>query len=132
MGAIDEVRLSKIARPAALILADATAQGAESRLVAYGTDEEQSGFGFGGLGFLLKAVPIDAWVIIAILVVMMVQSWFIMIRKSRNVARGPCQRRLPRIVRQGRQAPGTAGRRRQPGALAGACLAVAPVPRGGQ
>ena len=87
MGAIDEVRLSKIARPAALILADATAQGAESRLVAYGTDEEQSGFGFGGLGFLLKAVPIDAWVIIAILVVMMVQSWFIMIRKSRNVAR---------------------------------------------
>ena len=87
VGAIDEVRLSKIARPAALILADATAQGAESRLVAYGTDEEQSGFGFGGLGFLLKAVPIDAWVIIAILVVMMVQSWFIMIRKSRNVAR---------------------------------------------
>ena len=55
--------------------------------MAYGTDEEQSGFGFGGLGFLLKAVPIDAWVIIAILVVMMVQSWFIMIRKSRNVAR---------------------------------------------
>ena len=32
-------------------------------------------------------MPIDAWVIIAILVVMMVQSWFIMIRKSRNVAR---------------------------------------------
>ena len=57
--------------------------------MAYGTDEEQSGFGFGGLGFLLKAVPIDAWVIIAILVVMMVQSWFIMIRKSRNVAAWP-------------------------------------------
>lgn len=87
VGAIDEVRLSRIARPAALILADAISQGAESRLVAYGSDEEQSGFGFGGLGFLLKAVPIDAWVIIAILVLMMVQSWIIMIRKSRNVAR---------------------------------------------
>lgn len=87
VGAIDEVRLSRVARPAALILADAISQGAESRLVAYGTDEEQSGFGFGGLGFLLKAVPIDAWVIIAILVLMMVQSWIIMIKKSRNVAR---------------------------------------------
>lgn len=87
VGAIDEVRLSRVARPAALILADALSQGSESRLVAYGTDEEQSGFGFGGLGFLLKAVPIDAWVIIAILVLMMVQSWIIMIKKSRNVAR---------------------------------------------
>ncbi|WP_454695734.1 DUF2341 domain-containing protein [Achromobacter aegrifaciens] len=87
VGAIDEVRLSRIARPAALILADAVSQGSESRLVAYGSDEEQSGFGFGGLGFLLKAVPVDAWVIIAILVLMMVQSWIIMIKKSRNVAR---------------------------------------------
>ena len=118
--------------PAALILADATAQGAESRLVAYGTDEEQSGFGFGGLGFLLKAVPIDAWVIIAILVVMMVQSWFIMIRKSRNVARVARANDAFRESFAKVGAPGTAGRRRQPGALAGACLAVAPVPRGGQ
>jgi biopolymer transport protein ExbB len=87
VGAIDEVRLSKVARPAALIYADATSQGAESRLVAYGADEEQSGFGFGGLGFLLKAVPVDAWIIIGVLVLMMVQSWIIMIKKSRHVAR---------------------------------------------
>ncbi|WP_313463123.1 MotA/TolQ/ExbB proton channel family protein, partial [Achromobacter sp.] len=87
VGAIDEVRLSKVARPAALIYADASSQGAESRLVAYGADEEQSGFGFGGMGFLLKAVPIDAWIIIGVLVLMMVQSWIIMIKKSRNVAR---------------------------------------------
>ncbi|MBO9357614.1 DUF2341 domain-containing protein [Bordetella petrii] len=87
VGAIDELRLSKIARPAALILADATAQGSESRLVVYGVDEEQSGFGFGSLGFLLSAVPVDAWVILAILAFMMVQSWIIMISKNRNVAR---------------------------------------------
>ncbi|MDV3438207.1 DUF2341 domain-containing protein [Pseudomonas otitidis] len=86
-GAVDELRLSKVARPAALILADATAQGAESRLVVYGVDEEQSGFGFGSLGFLLKAVPLDAWVIIAVLVLMMIQSWVIMIRKSRTLGR---------------------------------------------
>ena len=87
VGAIDELRLSKVARPAALLLADATSQGAESKLVAYGVDEEQSGFGFGSLGFLLNAVPLDAWVIIAVLVLMMFQSWVIMIRKNRTVTR---------------------------------------------
>ncbi|MHC8339671.1 DUF2341 domain-containing protein [Pseudomonas sp. HLT2-19-2] len=85
-GAMDELRLSKIARPAAQLLADANSQGAESRLVAYGVDEEQSGYGFGSLGFLLNAVPIDAWVIIAVLVLMMFQSWVIMIRKNRMVS----------------------------------------------
>ncbi|SQH33955.1 DUF2341 domain-containing protein [Pseudomonas mucidolens] len=86
-GAMDELRLSKVARSANLLLADANAQGAESKLVAYGVDEEQSGFGFGSLGFLLKAVPVDAWVIILVLVGMMIQSWFIMYRKNRMVSR---------------------------------------------
>lgn len=86
-GAIDELRLSKVARPATLLLADASAQGAESKLVAYGVDEEQSGFGFGSLGFLLNAVPVDAWVIILVLVAMMFQSWVIMLRKNRQVSR---------------------------------------------
>ncbi|PQP04076.1 DUF2341 domain-containing protein [Pseudomonas frederiksbergensis] len=86
-GAIDELRLSKVARPAAQLLADANSQGAESKLVAYGVDEEQSGYGFGSLGFLLNAVPADAWVIIAVLVLMMFQSWVIMIRKNRMVSR---------------------------------------------
>lgn len=87
VGALDEVRVSKIARPAGLIMADAMAQGAESRLTVYGVDEEQSGFGFGGLGFLLSAVPLDAWIIIAVLIFMMVQSWVIMVRKSGNARR---------------------------------------------
>ncbi|MBX8469577.1 DUF2341 domain-containing protein [Pseudomonas sp. RIT778] len=87
VGAIDELRLSKVARPAPLLLADATSQGADSKLVAYGVDEEQSGFGFGSLGFLLNAVPVDAWVIIAVLVLMMFQSWIIMLRKNRTLSR---------------------------------------------
>ncbi|MDK7587462.1 DUF2341 domain-containing protein [Alcaligenes faecalis subsp. phenolicus] len=87
VGAIDELRLSKIARPAALIYADALAQGAESRLVVFGADEEQSGFGFGALGYLLNAVPLDAWVVIAVLIFMMFQSWVIMYRKNRQVGR---------------------------------------------
>ncbi len=87
IGAIDELRLSKAARPAALLMADYLAQGADSKLVVYGVDEKQSGFGFGSLGFLLNAVPVDAWVIIAILCLMMIQSWVIMVRKNRNVSR---------------------------------------------
>lgn len=87
VGAIDEVRLSKTARPATLIHADFLAQGSDSRLVTYGVDEEQSGFNFGGLSFLLSAVPIDAWIILAILAFMMVQTWIIMISKNRNVGR---------------------------------------------
>ena len=86
-GAIDELRLSKVARAANLLLADASAQGSESKLVIYGVDEEQSGFGFGSLGFLFNAVPMDAWIIILVLVGMMIQSWIIMIRKNRMVSR---------------------------------------------
>ncbi|MEC6744240.1 DUF2341 domain-containing protein [Pseudomonas qingdaonensis] len=85
VGAMDELRLSRIARAVPVLQADALAQGAESRLVVYGVDEEQSGFGFGSLGFLLKAVPLDAWIIIAVLVLMMVQSWVIMLRKNRTL-----------------------------------------------
>ncbi|MEC5319241.1 DUF2341 domain-containing protein [Brenneria populi subsp. brevivirga] len=87
IGAIDELRLSKIARSAPLLLADALTQGVDARLVAYGADEEQSGFGFGGLGFLLKSVPADAWVVIVVLILMMFQSWYIMIHKNRHLSR---------------------------------------------
>ncbi|MDD0974719.1 DUF2341 domain-containing protein [Pseudomonas fontis] len=87
VGAMDELRLSRIARSLPVLQADALAQGAESRLVVYGVDEEQSGFGFGSLGFLLNAVPVDAWVIIAVLVLMMIQSWIIMLRKNRTLNR---------------------------------------------
>ena len=79
--------LAPMSREVAMAKLEALAQGAESRLVVYGVDEEQSGFGFGSLGFLLNAVPVDAWVIILVLVAMMVQSWFIMLRKNRSLSR---------------------------------------------
>lgn len=86
-GALDEVRISKQARPAPLLMADYMAQGSESGLVSFGVDEEQSGFGFGALGFLFSAVPIDAWVVIGILVLMMFQTWVVMYRKFRYSGR---------------------------------------------
>lgn len=80
-GAIDEVRVSKVARPAALLLADATAQGADSRLTAFGEDEQSAGVSH--FGFILKAMPIDAWVVVIVLAIMLLLSWAIMVAKSR-------------------------------------------------
>lgn len=81
-GAVDEVRVSKIARPAALLLADAVSQGAESRLTVFGPDEQQAGKSH--FGFIIAAMPLDAWVVIGLLGMMMTVSWLIMITKSRS------------------------------------------------
>ncbi|MBN6150321.1 DUF2341 domain-containing protein [Xanthomonas sp. AmX2] len=80
-GAIDEVRLSKVARPAAVLLADASAQGADSRLTAFGEDEQTAGVSH--FGFILKAMPVDAWVVVIVLGIMLLLSWAIMVAKSR-------------------------------------------------
>ncbi|KXU96286.1 hypothetical protein GPNADHDJ_03585 [Stenotrophomonas maltophilia] len=84
-GALDELRISRVARPAALLLADATAQGADSRLISYGADEQSTGQSH--FAFILKAMPFDAWVVVAILGLMMLLSWAIMIAKGRHFGR---------------------------------------------
>ncbi|MGZ8407189.1 MAG: MotA/TolQ/ExbB proton channel family protein [Caulobacteraceae bacterium] len=76
-GDMDEVRISKSARPAALVLADFAAQGPASKLVTAGEDEKQGGHG-GYFGIIVKSVTIDAWVVIGILGVMAALSWFVM------------------------------------------------------
>lgn len=81
-GAVDEVRLSKVARPAALIQTDAVSQGAESRLIAFGPDEQQAGKSH--FAFILAAMPVDAWVVVVVLGLMALVSWVIMITKSRS------------------------------------------------
>lgn len=81
-GAIDEVRVSKVARPDALLQADAVSQGADSRLTAFGADEQQAGKSH--FGFIIAAMPLDAWIVVALLGLMMVFSWMIMIGKGRS------------------------------------------------
>ncbi len=81
-GAIDEVRVSKVARPAALLLADAVSQGADSRLAVFGPDEQQAGKSH--FGYILAAMPLDAWIVVGVLGIMMALSWAIMIGKGRN------------------------------------------------
>jgi biopolymer transport protein ExbB len=87
VGQMDELRLSRIARPAAAIAADVLTQGAESKLVAYGEDEKKSGFGFGYFGIIVKSVTVDAWVVIALLMVMAVISWLVMWQRGSYVSR---------------------------------------------
>jgi biopolymer transport protein ExbB len=76
-GEMDEVRLSNVARPAALVQVDASTQGAESRLVVYGKDEKQAGIGFGTLGLIVTKVDMPAWVIISLLSILSVASWWV-------------------------------------------------------
>ncbi|MFZ4288173.1 DUF2341 domain-containing protein [Variovorax sp. HJSM1_2] len=81
-GAIDEVRVSKVARPDAMLLADAVSQGADSRLAVFGADEQQAGKSH--FGFILAAMPLDAWIVVGLLGLMMIVSWAIMIGKGRS------------------------------------------------
>ncbi|UIN21427.1 DUF2341 domain-containing protein [Herbaspirillum frisingense] len=81
-GAVDELRLSKSARSDIQLLADASSQGGQSRLVNYGPDEQQAGKSH--FGFILAAMPVDAWVVVVLLGLMMSVSWAIMIGKGRS------------------------------------------------
>ncbi len=80
-GAIDELRISRVARSPALLQADFASQGGDSRLASYGADEQTTGQSH--FGFILKAMPVDAWVVVAVLGLMLLLSWAIMIAKSR-------------------------------------------------
>ncbi|PLZ01733.1 DUF2341 domain-containing protein [Burkholderia sp. WAC0059] len=86
-GEMDELRLSKVARSPTLIGLDFLNEGAESKLVSYGADEKQSGFGFGYFGVIVHSVTVDAWFVIAILLAMAVISWVVMYMKANYVGR---------------------------------------------
>lgn len=87
VGEMDEVRLSNIARSPTLIQVDASTQGAELRLVAYGEDQKQAGIGFGTLGLIVTHVDAPAWFIISLLAILAVASWYVMWLKTTYVNR---------------------------------------------
>ncbi|WP_242111810.1 DUF2341 domain-containing protein [Luteimonas aquatica] len=83
IGQIDEVELSKAARPPAAIEAAARSQGTDARLIAFDPVEQRSGDGgHSYFGILFGALTVDAWVVIAILGVMALISWWVMIGKG--------------------------------------------------
>jgi biopolymer transport protein ExbB len=86
VGQMDELRISRVARSATVIAADVLSQGAESKLIGYGEDEKKSGFGFGYFGIIVKSVTVDAWVVIALLMIMAVISWLVMWQRGSYVS----------------------------------------------
>lgn len=84
-GEIDELRLSRIARSGAAILAEVASESPDSRLVIYGADEQQSSGGFGYFGVIFQSVTLDAWIVIGILGVMALLSWVVMYNKTAYV-----------------------------------------------
>lgn len=82
-GALDEVRLSKAARPAAMILAMAQAEGPGGKLVSVSETAEKQSSGSGVLSFIVsKLEPIDA-VIIALCMILLIAAIALMIAKVR-------------------------------------------------
>jgi biopolymer transport protein ExbB len=79
-GEMDELNISKIVRPVGFIKLAAFGQGGDraSKLLATGEDEQTSSFISGYFGIILKSVTPDGWVVIGILMVMAMLSWFVM------------------------------------------------------
>jgi biopolymer transport protein ExbB len=86
IGEMDELEISKVARGPGYIKFAAEEQGADSsKLLNMGQDESPpagwlSG-AFGLFGVILKSVTIDGWVVIGILAIMSIVSWYVMITK---------------------------------------------------
>ncbi|MGH8046673.1 MAG: DUF2341 domain-containing protein [Chthoniobacterales bacterium] len=86
-GEMDELEISRVARPAGYIKFLATEQGPDSaqKLLKQEADEIGSkgwfSGGFGIIGTLFKAVTLDGWIVIGVLAVMSIITWVVMITK---------------------------------------------------
>lgn len=85
-GELDEVALASVARSANYIKALASSQIADSPILAI-PDAEEASEGVNYVSILLGAVTIDGWVVIGILMVMAVISFWVMISKSISLAK---------------------------------------------
>ncbi len=93
IGEMDELQISKTARPAGEVAVADHAQGTQSNLLVFESPEQTSSFGSGYIGIILKSVTADAWVVIGILIVMMIISWLVMFSKALYVGRVAGQNR---------------------------------------
>jgi biopolymer transport protein ExbB len=83
-GEMDELEISKTGRPPGLLKFIATNQGPgdTSKLLIFGEDEQTSSWLSGGyFGIILKSVTPDGWVVIGILILMGIFSWFVMFNR---------------------------------------------------
>ncbi len=87
IGELDELEISKNARPAGFIKFASGSQSGDagSKLITLGEDEQQASWfswlSTGYFGVIFKSLTIDGWVVICILAIMAVMSWTVMINK---------------------------------------------------
>lgn len=90
-GELDELEISRGARPPGYLKFAAISQAGEksARLVVFSDEEKGKGdiFGNGYFGIILKNLTVDGWVVIAILGVMAVVTWIVVIGKWRYLNR---------------------------------------------
>jgi biopolymer transport protein ExbB len=79
-GEVDELQISKVARSPGFLKLASSSQGGNGvdKLLVLGQDEETASFIGGYFGVILKSVTPDGWVVIGILMVMALVSWFVM------------------------------------------------------
>ncbi|WP_024506328.1 DUF2341 domain-containing protein [Bradyrhizobium sp. ARR65] len=83
VGDVDELQISKAARPAGFIRFAALEQGPESsKLMSFSVDEETASWLSGYFAVILKSVTLDGWVVIGLLLVMAAISWVVMVDKA--------------------------------------------------
>jgi biopolymer transport protein ExbB len=87
-GEMDELEISKVARPAGFIKLAAIGQGGDDRaakLLVLGADEQQTNWlsflSTGYFGIIFKSLSMDGWVVIGLLGIMACISWFVMVNK---------------------------------------------------
>lgn len=86
-GDVDELEISKVARPDGFVKFTAISQGGtdtSNKLVAIGADEQTSTWlsGNSTFGILIRSLTPDGWAVIALLSVMAIVSWTVMFTKA--------------------------------------------------
>jgi biopolymer transport protein ExbB len=88
VGDIDELQMAKAARAAGFVKFAAISQGSDpSKLVSFSVDEEAAGWSSGYLAIILRSVTLDGWIVIGLLMIMAVVSWFVMVDRTSYVNR---------------------------------------------
>jgi biopolymer transport protein ExbB len=85
-GEMDELQISKTARPPGFIKLTSINQGPDkgSKLLTFANDETRTSWFSGGyVGIILGSLTVDGWLVICVLVVMSAISWVVMVNKAK-------------------------------------------------
>jgi biopolymer transport protein ExbB len=82
IGEMDEFEFSKVVRQPGAFQAAVTSQGPDPKLLTFDVAEQASIFGSGYVGIIVRAVSPDAWVVIGLLGIMSLISWWVMLGKA--------------------------------------------------